>query len=191
MRVIYSVWIGFAIIILALFLFSCNRKVNLQQSKVTIDSSYRHKYDSTVDVNKTLSEAYESLLQSSSNSDVEFETTPCPDSGKIGGSGLPHIINRVTIDSKGNKIYEGQIKSFRESASVMERKYYSLTQSYDSLAAKKTELENNYSKLQEQKSKVVKSTFIPVWLCIVLIISGLLWLNERFSIVKIPFLTKK
>jgi len=171
-------------------LFSCTRKMNLQQSKTIVDSSYKHKYDSTTEIIKTLSQAYESLLQSTSNSDVVFETTPC-DSGRIGGSGLPHIINKVTIDSKGNKTYEGQIKSFRESASVMETKYYSLTQSYDSLAAKKSELENNYTKLQETKSKVVKSTFIPIWLWIVLVIAGLLWINERFSIVKIPFLTKK
>lgn len=171
-------------------LFSCTRKMNLQQSTTIVDSSYKHKYDSTTEIIKTLSQAYESLLQSTSNSDVVFETTPC-DSGKVSAQGMPHIINKVTIDSKGNKVYEGQIKSFRESASIMERKYYTLTQSYDSLAAKKTELENNYSKLQETKSKVVKSTFIPIWLWIVLVIAGLLWLNERFSIVKIPFLTKK
>lgn len=190
MRVIYSVFIGFLIIIAAVALFSCNRKINLQQTKVTVDSSYIHKYDSTVEVNKTLSEAYESLLQTTNSTDVVFECPPC-DSGKIGGSGMPHVISKITVDSKGNKVFEGAIKSYREAASVMERKYFSLTQSYDSLAAKKTELENNYSKLQEQKSKVVKSTFIPIWLWIVLVIAGLLWLNERFSIVKIPFLTKK
>jgi hypothetical protein len=176
-----------AIVILICILLSCNRKVNLQQTKTIIDSTYKGKFDSTVEVIKTLSQAYESLLQSTSNSDVVFETTPCPD-GK--GDTVTRIINRVTIDSKGNKVYEGQIKSFRESASVMEKKYYSLTQSYDSLAAKKAEVEKNYSLLQVEKKKVVKSTFIPIWLWIVLAIVGLLWINERFSIFQIPFITR-
>lgn len=190
MRVIYSVWIGFVIIMLALALFSCNRKMQTHWIKTGVDSSYLRKYDSTVDVNKTLSEAYESLLQTTNSTDVVFECPPC-DSGKVSAQGMPHIINRVTVDSKGNKVFEGSIKSYREAASVMEKRYYSLTQSYDSLAAKKSELENNYSKLEEKKNKVVKSTFIPIWLWIVLIIAGLLWLNERFSIIKLPFLTKK
>jgi hypothetical protein len=191
MRVIWTVVAGVVIIFIALALFSCNRKMNFQQTKVTVDSSYKHKYDSTIEVNKTLSEAYESLLQSTSNSDVVFETTPCPDSGKIGGAGLPHIINRVIIDKEGNKTYEGQIKSFRESASVMERKYYSLTQSYDSLNAKKIELENNYSKLQEQKNKVVTVKVFPWYWAVFCFLFVFLWLNERFSLIKIPFLTKK
>jgi hypothetical protein len=188
MKIILTVVAGIVIIFIALFLFSCNRKVNIQTSKTKVDSTYKSKYDSSVQVNKTLSEAYESLLQASSSTDVIFECPPCD---SVRAQGMPHVFNRVIIDSRGNKTFEGAIKSYREAASVIEKKYYALQQTNDSLANAKAELEKNYSKLEEKKNKVVKITVFPWYLVVGGLVFLLLWFNERFNLFKIPLLTKK
>lgn len=168
---------------------SCNRKAHVQTSTTEVDSSYKAKYDSSVQVNKTLSEAYESLLQANSSTDVLFECPDCPN-GNIGGSGMPHVVSKITVDSKGNKTFEGAIKSYREAASVIERKYYTLTESYDSLSNAKAELEKNYSLLEKKKDKVVKQTVFPwyFWLIVVAGVIGGFVLRHKVRLQKIEMI---
>jgi hypothetical protein len=175
------------ILITLVIAVGCNRKVNIQTSRTEVDSSMARKVDSITQVNKTLSEAYESLLQTSNSTGVVFESIPC-DTIRIPGA--PRIINRVIVSPDGTKTFEGAIKSYKDESASWQRWAYQWKSSYDSLSLLTDSLALDYKKLQEQKSKVVKVVTIPWWLIVGGLIFLALWINERFDLFKIPFLTK-
>ena len=170
-------------------LFSCTRKVQTQKTQTSSSDTQVVNTDSIIEVNKTLSQAYEDLLKTTNSTGVVFETIPC-DSAKIGGAGMPHYINRVIVSPNGTKTFEGNIKSYKDDASKYHRTIFSMQETIDSL----NQLIKTDTTHHEQSAivvtRTVKSTFIPIWLWIVLAIVGALWLNERFSIFKIPFITR-
>lgn len=176
-------------ILLAAFvmlLFSCSRKVHTQRTETSSSDTQASYVDSIKQVNKTLSEAYEELLKTSNSTGVVFESVPC-DSGKIGGAGMPHVI----IRPDGSKEFSGPIKSYRDDNETT-RQISSLRKENESL---KEQLNKKDTSHHEQSSVVVvrnvRSTFIPVWMWVVLFIAGALWLNERFRFITIPFLNRK
>lgn len=176
-------------ILLAAFvmlLFSCYRKVHTQRTEASSSDTQASYVDSIKQVNKTLSEAYEELLKTSNSTGVVFESVPC-DSGKIGGAGMPHVI----IRPDGSKEFSGPIKSYRDDNETT-KQISSLRQENQSL---KEQLNKKDTSSHEQSSVVVvrdvKSTYIPWWMYLLLIISGALWLNERFRFITIPFLNRK
>lgn len=175
--------------IIAFLVISCNRKMNLQTNKVSVDSTIYHKYDSVVEVNKTQSEAYESLLQTANSTGVVFESTPC-DTGKIGGSGMPHVINKITVAPDGTKTFEGNIKSFNDNQVKHEEKRETKVNEYKELQERHNQLISSYAKEVSTKDKRVKNTGLPWWLIACGIIFFLLWANERFSVFKIPIITR-
>ena len=172
-------------IVLICTLFSCTRKVQTQKTQTSSSDTRIVNTDSIIEVNKTLSQAYEELLKTTNSTGVVFETIPC-DSAKIGGSGLPHII----IRSDGSKEFSGPIKSYKDDASKYQRTIFSMQETIDSLRQLVKTDTTHHEQSAIAVTRTVKSTFIPIWLWIVLAIVGALWLNERFSIFKIPFITR-
>jgi hypothetical protein len=102
MRIIYSVWIGFVIIVIALFLFGCTRKVHTEKTQTSSSDTRVVNSDSIIAVNKTLSEAYEELLKTTNSTGVVFESIPC-DTAKIAGS-VPKPVNKIT--GGGSKVWK-------------------------------------------------------------------------------------
>lgn len=192
MKLLSCICAGVVIVILALFLFGCSRKVQIQTATTKIDSTSIHKIDSLTEVNHTLSQAYESLLATNNNTDVVFECPPCDSNGHVSAAGMPHVFNRIIVDSKGNKTFEGAIKSYREAASSIEKKLFTLNESYDSLSHHNDSLAKDNKFLHEEltKKSTTRAATLPIIIWIGLIAFGLLWINERFQIFRIPFVTK-
>lgn len=177
------------IVLICTLLFSCTRKLHTEKTVDTSSATQAHKIDSISQVNKTLSEAYEELLKVTNSTGVVFESIPC-DSAKIGGSGMPHVINKVTVSPDGTKTFEGNIKSYKDDATKYQRTIFSMQETIDSLNSVIKSDTSHHEQSHTEIIRTVKSTFIPIWLWIVLAIVGALWLNERLSIFKIPFITR-
>jgi hypothetical protein len=177
------------ILILICALFSCTRKVHTEKTQASSSDTQVVNSDSIIAVNKTLSEAYEELLKTTNSTGVVFESIPC-DTAKIAGS-VPKPINKITVSPDGTKTFEGNIKSYKDDATKLQSRIFSLEETNDSLR-RVTKKDTSH---HEQSSVVVvrnvKTTSIPIWMWVILIAAGLLWINERFNIVKIPFITKK
>lgn len=176
------------IVLICTLLFSCTRKLHTEKTVDTSSDSQAHKIDSISQVNKTLSEAYEELLKVTNSTGVVFESVPC-DSAKIGGAGMPHVINKVTVSPDGTKTFEGNIKSYKDDKTLDSKISAARKQVIDSLNSLVKSDSSHHEQSHIETIRTVKSTFIPIWLWIVLAIVGALWLNERFSIFKIPFIT--
>lgn len=173
------------VLIIVLLATSCTRKVHTEKTQTSSSDTQAKYIDSINQVNRTLSEAYEELLKTSNSTGVVFESVPC-DTGRIGGAGMPHVI----IRPDGTKEFSGPIKSYKDDAKLYQRTIFSMKATIDSLSS----LVKKDTSHKEQSSVVgvrnVRSTFIPVWMWVILAIVGLLWINERFSLFKIPFLTR-
>jgi response regulator of citrate/malate metabolism len=189
MRIIYSVWIGFVIIVIALFLFGCTRKVHTEKTQTSSSDTRVVNSDSIIAVNKTLSEAYEELLKTTNSTGVVFESIPC-DTAKIAGS-VPKPVNKITVSPDGTKTFEGNIKSYKDDATKLQTKIFSQQQTIDSLMRVTKKDTSHHEQSAVVGVRNVKTTSIPIWMWVILIVAGLLWINERFNIVKIPFITKK
>ena len=175
-------------IVLICTLFSCTRKVQTHKTQTSSSDTKVINTDSLNEVIKTLSEAYEELLKTTNSTGVVFETIPC-DTAKISGSEL-RPVNKITVSPNGTKTFEGNIRSYKDDASNYQRTILSLHSTIDSLARLIKTDTSHHEQSAIVVTKTVKSTFIPIWLWIVLAIVGALWLNERFSIFRIPFITR-
>jgi hypothetical protein len=172
-----------SILLVACILFSCTRKVHTEKTQTSSSDTRVVNSDSIIAVNKTLSEAYEELLKTTNSTGVVFESQPCDT--------ITKVVNRIIVAPDGTKTFEGNIKSYKDDAAKYQRTIFSMKETIDSLA----QLTKKDTSHHEQSAVVVvrnvKSTFIPWWLWVALAVVGLLWINERLNIVKIPFLTKK
>lgn len=175
--------------LIAMLLISCNRKLHSEKTENKSSDTKVVNVDSIIQVNKTLSEAYEELLKTTNSTGVVFESIPC-DSAKIGGSGMPHVINKVTVAPDGTKTFEGNIKSYKDDISTYQRTILSLHSTIDSLARLIRSDTSHHEQSTVTVVRTVKSTFIPLWMWVILIIVGVLWINERFSLFRIPFITR-
>lgn len=175
--------------LIAMLLISCNRKLHTEKSETKSSDTKVINVDSVIQVNKTLSEAYEELLKTTNSTGVVFESMPC-DSAKIGGAGMPHVINKITVAPDGTKTFEGAIKSYKDDAAAYQRAIFTLHGTIDSLARLVKTDTSHHEQSHIEIVRTVKTSFIPLWMWIVLAIVGILWINERFSLFKIPFITR-
>lgn len=170
------------IILLSTILFSCTRKVHTEKTEDRSIDTQIHYIDSINQVNRTLSEAYEELLKTTNSTGVVFESQPCDT--------ITKVVNKIIVAPDGTKTFEGNIKSYKDDATKLHSRIFSMQETIDSLN-RVTKKDNSH---HEQSSVVVvrnvKSTFIPVWMWIILAIVGVLWINERFSLFKTPIITR-
>lgn len=176
-------------ILLSVFIFSCTRKVHTEKTEDRSRDAQMHYIDSINKVNRTLSEAYEELLKTTNSTGVVFESIPC-DTSKIVGS-VPRVPNKITVSPDGTKTFEGNIKSYKDDATRLHKRIFEQQETIDSLNSLVKKDASHHEQSAVVVVRNVKSTFIPVWMWIVLAIVGVLWINERFKLFNIPFLTRK
>lgn len=176
------------IVLLSVILFSCTRKVHTEKTQTSSSDSQMRYIDSINQVNRTLSEAYEELLKTTNSTGVVFETQPC-DTIRIPGK--PAVSNKITVSPDGTKTFEGNIKSYKDDATKLQSRIFSMHETIDSLKRVTIKDTSHHEQSAVVVVRNVKSTFIPVWMWIILGIVGALWINERFRLLYIPFLTRK
>lgn len=132
---------------------------------------------------KTLSEAYESLLQSTSGSEVTV--TPV-----VTAQGMPHVLSEVTVHPDGSKTVKGGTITYRDNASVTQRLSTLRRQVIDSMNSVRKKDTMAVVVRTVQTERVVKVSVMPWYAWLIFGILAALWLNERFGVVKIPLLTK-
>jgi hypothetical protein len=171
------------IFIVSVFIFSCTRKVHTEKTQTSSSDTRVVNTDSIIAVNKTLSEAYEELLKTTNSTGVVFESQPCDT--------ITKVVNRIIVAPDGTKTFEGNIKSYKDDAAKYLRTMVTMKEEIDRL----TRLTKKDTSHHEQSAVVVvrnvKTTSIPIWMWVILISACLLWINERFRFINIPFLTRK
>jgi hypothetical protein len=182
MKIILTVIAGIVLIFIALFLFSCNRKVHTEKTEDGSSDTQMHYIDSINQVNRTLSEAYEELLKTTNSTGVVFESQPCDTVTKV--------VNKIIVAPDGTKTFEGNIKSYKDDATKLQSKIFSLQETNDSLMRVSKKDTSHHEQSSVVVVRNVKTTSIPWYLIAAGIIFFLLWLNERFSLFKIPFITR-
>lgn len=169
-------------ILLSVLIFSCTRKVHTEKTEDRSRDSQMHYIDSINQVNRTLSEAYEELLKTTNSTGVVFESQPCDT--------ITKVVNRIIVAPDGTKTFEGNIKSYKDDAARFQRTIFSQQQTIDSLNKLVKKDTSHQEVIHTETVRTVKSTFIPVWIWVILSILFALWVNERFSLFKIPFITR-
>jgi hypothetical protein len=172
-------------IVLICTLFSCNRKSQTQKSETHELSNQSKTVDSLNRVIKTWSDSYEELLKTTNSTGVVFEKIPC-DSG-MNITTMPHII----IKPDGTKEFSGPIKSYKDDASKYHKTIFSMQGTIDSLNRVIKQNSSHKEVITKTLVKTVKFVTFPWWLIVGGLIFLALWINERFNLFKIPFLTKK
>lgn len=160
----------------------CTRKVHTEKTEDRSSDTQMHYIDSINQVNRTLSEAYEELLKTTNSTGVVFETQPCDT--------ITKIVNKIIVAPDGTKTFEGNIKSYKDDATKLHSRIFSMQETIDSLNRVTQKDASHHEQSSVVVVRTVKSTFIPVWLWIILGIVGALWINERFSLFKIPIITR-
>lgn len=177
----------------AMLMLSCTRKLHTQKTVDTSSDTQAHYIDSVSQVNKTLSEAYEELLKTTNSTGVVFETGPCDTVTRVAGATMPRVINRIVVSPDGTKTFEGNIKSYKDDITTYQRTILSLHSTIDSLARMIKSDTSHHEQSHIETVKTVKVSSTPLWLWIGFflgIVFFILWINERFSIFKIPFITR-
>jgi hypothetical protein len=171
---------------LLLLIISCRSTRHIETTISRTDSLSAHRLDSAAAVNRLLIESYENLLQSKSATVVEFDTIYCPPV-----VGFPTEINRIKVRPDGSIEAEGRIKSVSASNESLQSTISSLRDSVSQLVRLVKTDTAAVSRETKATVKDVKRNGIPFrgWLIIGLL--GLLWLNERFRFVVVPFLNRK
>lgn len=184
MKPIYIFFSGVVILIILTALLSCHTRVQKSETRLVDDHSST--VDSLNKVIKTWSDSYEELLKSASSTGVVFETSPC-DSGKVGGAGMPHVI----IRPDGTKEFSGPIKSYKDDQTLSSKISQARQLIIDSMNSLHKTDTTHHEATTKTLSRTVKVTVFPWWLIVGALVFTALWLNERFNLFKIPFLTKK
>lgn len=170
--------------LLLIILFSCTRKLHTSRTTTTESNTVTAKYDSLNEIIRTLSSAYEELLASKSSLGVTFDTTPC-DSG-MNITTMPRIVEHAD----GSREFIGRIKSYQSDVSKYQRAIFSMQARYDSLLSVSRVDSSHHEASAVVVVRKVKSSFIPWWIIVLAVVAGLLWVNERFRVFKVPLLTK-
>lgn len=164
-------------------LFSCRTTKEITKTEIRTDSTAVRKYDSLYRVYRLDSASFQNTLNLMNENFVTFECPACGDSSDN---------TVIEFDSLGFiKRVEGRVKSIKTQSDLNKRESYYWKTMYDSLTHVQRKDSVTVKKEIEIREKIVKKTFIPWWVYLVLAIAGILWINERFRIFKIPFITKK
>lgn len=175
------------IILFSVLLFSCNRKLHTEKTETKSSDTKVINVDSLIEVNKTLSQAYEELLKTTNSTGVVFESQPC-DTVRIPGK--PSVINKITVSPDGTKTFEGNIKSYKDDNTKLQQRIFSQQETIDSLRQLSKKDTTHHEQSHIETIRTVKVVTFPWWLIAAGIIFFLLWINERFSLFKIPFITR-
>lgn len=186
MKVFYIFFAGVIIVIALTALCSCNRKLHTENTETHQVDDSGHISDSLIRVIKTWSDSYEELLKTTNSTGVVFESIPC-DSAKVGGSGMPHIL----IKPDGTKEFSGPIKSYKDDATKLQHTIFSMQGTIDSLNRLQKKDTTHHEASAVVVVRNVKTSFTPLWVWLALGAAIFFWINERFNVFKIPFLTKK
>lgn len=170
------------IVLLSIILFSCTRKVHIEKTQTSSSDTQMHYIDSINQVNRTLSEAYEELLKTTNSTGVVFESQPCDT--------ITKIVNKIIVAPDGTKTFQGNIKSYKDDATKLQSKIFSQQETIDSLKRVTIKDTSHHEQSAVVVVRDVRSTFIPVWMWVIMAIVGALWINERFSLFKIPIITR-
>lgn len=175
------------IIVILVIGFSCTRKVHTEKVEDWSAKMQMQYIDSINQVNRTLSEAYEELLKTTNSTGVVFESQPC-DTVRIPGK--PPPTNKITVAPDGTKTFEGNIKSYKDDATRYQRTIFSMQQTIDSLNSLVKKDTSHHEQSTVVVIRKVKTTSMPWYLIAAGILFFVLWLNERFSLFKIPVITR-
>lgn len=188
------IWI---ILVMTVALLSCNRKLHTEKTETHEVEDKSSTVDSLNRIIKTWANAYEELLKTTNSTGVVFESIPCDsslipcDSTYRWANRISGPSNKITISPDGTKIFEGRIKSYRDDATKLESKIFSMQGTIDSL----NQLVKKDTTHHEQSAVVVvrrvKTSFTPLAIWVLLIAGWLMWANERFKFITIPFLNRK
>lgn len=196
------------LLILFILATSCHTSRSISTDHSTVDSVSKSKYDSLNRVHEKTVAEFQSFKHDSTTTDVIFDNDPCPNLDSLrlildsaGKANLDKFIssteeqirvlkNKLKVNADGSFEAEGRIKSYRTTNEKINQENVRLSHERDSLNRLVKEKEDQLSKTADSKKTVVKKTFIPWWLWGLIILLGVLWLNERIGIIKIPFVTK-
>lgn len=170
------------IVVILVIAASCTRKVHTEKTEDRSSDIQMHYIDSINQVNRTLSEAYEELLKTTNSTGVVFESQPCDT--------ITKVINKIIVAPDGTKTFEGNIKSYKDDATKLQSRIFSMQETIDSLNSLVKKDASHKEVIHTETVRTVKTTYIPWWMWLILIIVGVLWINERFSIFKIPIITR-
>lgn len=161
----------------------CTRKVHTEKTEDRSSDTQMHYMDSINRVNRTLYEAYEELLKTTNSTGVVFESQPCDTVTKV--------VNRIIVAPDGTKTFEGNIKSYKDDATKLQSRIFSMQETIDSLNRRTTKDTSRHEQSAVVVVRNVKTTSAPLMLWIFCIAGWAIWINERFRLLRIPFLTRK
>ncbi len=162
---------------LLLLFFSCRPTKEIIKTEIRIDSSAVHKYDSLYHAYKLDSTAYENTISLLNQNNVTFECPPCDSSGNN---------TIVEFDSMGViRRVEGRIKSLKTQSNYSQKEAANWKHLYDSLSHVERKDSVTVSTEIEYREKIVKRSFIPWWLWILVIAGFALYINKKFKILPI------
>lgn len=173
-------------------LSSCHVSRNVSTAHQTVDSVAKSSYDSLQHVYEATVAFYEKITHDSTTTDVVFENDPCPNidsiyaildsAGKVRfevmlkDQQIKELKNKLKVNADGSFEAEGRIKSYRTTAEKYINENASLRHEKDSLNRVIKSKEDQLSKVSDTKTIVVKKTFIPWWLWLIIGVLAVLWL---------------
>lgn len=156
----------------------CTRKVHTEKTEDRSSDTQMHYIDSINKVNRTLSEAYEELLKTTNSTGVVFESTPC-DTGWGYSVAVPDPPNKITISPDGTKTFEGNIKSYKDDATKLHSRIFSMQETIDSLKQVTIKDTSHHEQSSVVVVRTIKTTFIPWWIWLIIAGLGTLTLWRR------------
>jgi len=189
------------LLITTALIISCKTSRNIQSTVTTTDSTRTHLVDSFTRVLADETARHQQEIHEITSSGVTFDNTPCPDLDSLkillDSAGVANmelwekdqqiasLKNQVKINRDGSIEASGKIKSAFLTADRMANEANYWHRSSDSLKAANDSLNEQLSKKEVVKEKIVERTFIPWWMFGLLVVALFLGLYLRgFFIVK-------
>lgn len=154
-------------LILVIVFTRCTRKATTQRSETTTQDASKHVIDSLTEVTHTLSEAYESLLQSQTGTEVTVKDEKPP-------AGMPHILSEVTVHPDGSKTIKGGTIIYRDNALTTQRISNLRSWIIDSMSSLHKLDTASHAVKTVEVIRTVKQTVFPWWFWLLLIPAALI-----------------
>lgn len=161
-------------------------------SHSTVDSVSKSTYDSLNRVHEATIAMYERMIHDSTSTDVVFENKPCPNIDSIysildsAGKArveiwkkdqqINDLRNKLKVNADGSFEAEGRIKSYRTTTEKYIQENSTLRHEKDSLNNVIKTKDDQLSKTADAKTTVVKKTFIPWWIWVIIGVLALVWI---------------
>lgn len=174
------IWI---VLVMTVALLSCNRKLHTEKTETHEVEDKSSTVDSLNRIIKTWANAYEELLKTTNSTGVVFESQPCDTVTKI--------INKITVAPDGTKTFEGNIKSYKDDKTLESKISAARQWAIDSMSRLVKKDTTHHEQSAVVVVRTVKTSFTPLAIWVLLIAGWLMWANERFKFITIPFLNRK